>query len=84
MPSFIIETTDYIPGPYIATFSAGLTNATLNISINNDDILESNENFFTTIDSIYVSINQQFFRNKLRISDTCDRATVNIIEDDCK
>lgn len=81
---YIIGTIDYISGPYIATFFAGLTNATLNISINNDDILENNENFFTTIESIYAATDQNFLRWFLRIDDTCDRAIVNIIEDDCK
>ena len=84
MQIFITGTIDYIIGPYIATFSAGLTNTTLNISINNDNLLESDENFFITIESILAATDQAYLRRFLSIGGTCDRAIVNIIEDECK
>ena len=40
---------DYGSGPYTVLFPATITNASLNISINNDDIVEQNETFTLTI-----------------------------------
>ena len=42
---------DYTSGPYTVTIPAGQTNATFDIPINNDDILEDIENFTLTINS---------------------------------
>ena len=36
---------DFIPGPYIVQFDVGVTTARFNVSINDDNILESNETF---------------------------------------
>ena len=41
---------DYTSGPYTVTIPAGQTNATFNVSINDDMILEGDENFMLTID----------------------------------
>ena len=71
---------DYNSGPYNVTFIAGMTTASLNISIIEDDVLENNENFFLTINQIYH--NYSGF-NKITI-DTTDRPIVNIVDDDCK
>ena len=40
---------DYDSGPYTVTFPAGVTTATFNVPINDDNILEGNENFMLTI-----------------------------------
>ena len=40
---------DYDSGPYSVTFTAGQTSATINIPINDDNILENTENFAVTI-----------------------------------
>ena len=42
---------DYNSGLYTVQFDVGLLSATLNISINNDDIFEDNEMFSISIDS---------------------------------
>ena len=42
---------DYTSGPYTVTIPAGQTNATFDIPINDDDILEDIENFTLTINS---------------------------------
>ena len=42
---------DYTSGPYTVTIPAGSTNATFNVPINDDDILEDIENFTLTINS---------------------------------
>ena len=68
---------DYDFGPYTVTFTAGDTTASLNISINDDDVLENNENFFLTIS------HHNYPAHGVTIN-TTDRPIVNIIDDDCK
>ena len=41
---------DYGSGPYEVTFTAGTTEASFNVSLTDDNIFESNENFMITID----------------------------------
>ena len=41
---------DYRSGPYEVTFAAGTTEASFNVSLTDDNIFESNENFMITID----------------------------------
>ena len=41
---------DYGSGPYEVTFTAGTTEASFNVSLTDDNIFESNENFIITID----------------------------------
>lgn len=43
---------DYNSGPYTAIFPAGSTNATFNVTIIDDDLLEANENIFFEVISI--------------------------------
>ena len=71
-----IGDTDYNSGAYIVTFFTGMTSASLNISLINDDVLESNENFFLTI-------NQASLPTYITVG-TTDRTVVNIVDDDCK
>ena len=40
---------DYDSGPYTVTFTAGITMASFNVSINDDNILENDEDFILTI-----------------------------------
>ena len=40
---------DYNSGPYTVQFNVGVTSASLNISINDDDTYEKNETFTLTI-----------------------------------
>ena len=44
--------TDYVSGPYIATFLAGSTSTSFYININDDNIVESTESFILYIDSL--------------------------------
>ena len=41
---------DYGSGSYEVTFTAGTTEASFNVSLTDDNIFESNENFMITID----------------------------------
>ena len=41
---------DYGSGPYEVTFIAGKTQASFNVSLTDDNVFESNENFMITID----------------------------------
>jgi len=40
---------DYNSGPYTVTFTAGQTSTTINVPINDDNILENTESFTVTI-----------------------------------
>ena len=48
---------DYTSGPYHVTIPAGMTNATFDVSITDDNILEVNEDFMLTIDPSSLSPN---------------------------
>ena len=49
---FFVGGVDYHSGPYTAIFPAGSTNATFNVTIKDDDLLEANENIFFEVISI--------------------------------
>lgn len=67
---------DYGSGPYFIKLTAGMTHFPFNVSINDDNMVEKNENFFLTIDKSTlpcdVTVGNQ------------DQTTVTILEDDCK
>ena len=42
---------DYDSGPYTVTFTAGMTMASFNVPVNDDDIMENDEDFTLTIRS---------------------------------
>ena len=63
---------DYNSGPYTVQFDVGLMHATLNISINNDNIFEDNEMFSIGIDSSSLP-------NRVTIGNH-SRSTMTIIE----
>ena len=67
---------DYTSGPYTVTFPAGQTNATFNVPINDDNILEGNENFMLTI-------NSSLLPDDVLLGDP-NQATVTIMDDDHK
>ena len=67
---------DYISGPYIVTFSAGMTRVPFNIPINNDEIYEINENFTLTIDPSTLPTDVSV--------GSPGEATVTIVDDDRK
>ena len=67
---------DYTSGPYTVTFPAGATSASFNVSVNNDYILEDNENFMLTINSLSLP-------NGITHGDL-DQATVIIVDSACK
>ena len=67
---------DYGSGLYEVTFTAGTTEASVNVSLNDDDICESNENFMITI-------NPTSLPNNITIGDP-GRVTVIIVDNDCK
>ena len=62
---------DYGSGPYNVMFPATVTKASLNISINNDDVVEQNETFSLTINS----------SSDVTVVDP-DKAVVTIVDDD--
>ena len=67
---------DYTSGPYSVTFPAGVTSASFDVPINDDNILEGNEIFKFTIDlsSLPGDVTAS---NPLQ-------ATVTVADDDCK
>jgi len=67
---------DYNSEPYTITIPAGMTNATFDVPITDDDIYEDNENFMLTIDESILPPN-------VRRGDPSE-ATVTIVNDDCK
>ena len=66
---------DYISGPYSVTFPAGVTSVPLNISINDDNLFESNENFTLTINSSLPT--------GVMVGNP-GQATMTIVDNDCK
>ena len=46
---------DYNSGPYNVRFDAGVTSTSLNVSINNDNIMEGNESFTLNINPLSLS-----------------------------
>ena len=67
---------DYTAGPYTVTFPAGMTSVLLSVSINADNIFESNETFDLIINVFSLPSN-------VTIGDT-SQATVSILNDDGK
>ena len=67
---------DYNSGPYDVTFPAGETNATFDVTLVNDNLLERNENFTLTIN--VNSLPRRVATN------TIAQTTVTIIDDDSK
>ena len=67
---------DYHSGPYSVKFIVGMTEATLNVSIVDDLISESSENFTLTI-------NASSLPNKVFVSDYGE-STLTIVDNDGK
>ena len=67
---------NYHSGPYTVTFAAGVTTATFNVPVNDDNMLEGNENFMLTIYSSSLPIN-------ITVGDPGE-ATVTIVDNDRK
>ena len=68
---------DYHSGPYNVTFSPGQSNATIKISIEDDNILEvDNENFMVTVNNYSSSL-------PITIGDP-GNVTVTIVDNDSK
>jgi len=67
---------DYTAGPYNVTFPAGHITVSVDITINNDNILEGNETFTVEIDSSSLPTG-------VTVGGT-GQATVAIDNDDCK
>ena len=67
---------DYTPGPYIVTFPAGVTSATFDISIVDDNIIESDESFLLVI-------NQSSLHSRV-IQGSPGTVPVSIVDDDSK
>ena len=65
---------DYNPGPYDISFTSGDIKYLLNISINDDFVLERNEEFILNIDPILLP-------NRVSIG-SVNRTIVTIIDDD--
>ena len=65
---------DYNSGPYTVQFDAGVTRVSLNVSINNDNILEGDETFNLNIDSSSLPISV--------IADDPGQTTVTILAND--
>ena len=67
--------TDYTSGPYTVTFSANSTTASFDVSINNDNVLESDETFILTIDPTSLPSN---------VAVDISNSTVTIMDDEGK
>jgi len=67
---------DYNSGLYTVTIPAGMTSATFDVPITDDDIYEGNENFMLTIDESTLPLN-------VRRGDPGE-AMVTIVDDDRK
>ena len=67
---------DYNSGPYTVQFNVGVTRVSFNISVNNDNILESNETFGLSVD-------KPSLPNRVTAS-TPDQATVIVLANDGK
>ena len=67
---------DYASGPYSVTFPAGVTSASFDVPINDDNILEGNEIFKFTID-LSSLLGDVTASNPLQ-------AAVTVADDDCK
>ena len=67
---------DYVYGPYIVTFPAGVTSSHFNVLIIDDDEHEDNETFELTINSFFLPLNISTIHP--------DQVTVIIKNDDCK
>ena len=65
---------DYDSGPYYVMISAGDTTASLNVAINDDDLLENDEEF-------KLSINKSSLTGHVMLGGL-DETTVNIVDDD--
>ena len=67
--------TDYTSGPYTVTFFANSTTVSFDVSINNDNILESDETFILTIDPTSLPSN---------VAVDISNSTVTIMDDEGK
>ena len=67
---------DYNSGSYSIQFNIGVTKASFNISINDDNIMEGNESFS-------LSINTQSLSNEVTVGDH-GQTTVTILPNDRK
>ena len=67
---------DYNSGPYSVTFPAGVTTASFNIPITDDNILENNED-------IQIEINVSSLPSRVSVSNP-SQATVTIVDNDGK
>ena len=67
---------DYTSGPYTVMFPPGTTSASFNVSVNSDYILEDNEDFMLTINSLSLPTGIA--------SSDLDQATVIIVDNACK
>ena len=65
---------DYDSGPYYVMISAGDTTASLNVAINDDNLLENDEEF-------KLSINKSSLNGRVMLGGL-DETTVNIVDDD--
>jgi len=65
---------DYFSGPYYIVFTAGMTEAVFNITVNDDDILEGTETF-------NITINPSSLPNNVTIGGL-DEAVVTIVDND--
>ena len=67
---------DYNPGPYSVTFPSGVTIASFDISITDDNIFEGSED-------VKIEIVNASLSNGILVSDP-DQATITIVDDDGK
>ena len=73
---YVGEGVDYNSGPYSVQFNAGVTRASLNVLINNDNIFEENE-------TIHFNINSSSLPTGVAIGNY-GQSTVTILENDSK
>ena len=73
---YTLDDNDYNPGPFMVNFDAGQTSTSFNVTIIDNNQLESSEIFSLTINSFSLPHN-------IHISNP-DQVIVTILDDDCK
>ena len=74
----VVEDNDYNAGPYSVMFVAGQTDASFDVTINDEDMLERDESFMLKIDESSLSL------DTVTLDTNNDEATVTIMNDDSK
>ena len=73
---FTVDDNDYRPGPYNVTFAAGETTALIDVIVNDDNVLETDERFGLMFNIPLMS--------NVKVLGMDNQITVSILNDDSK